>query len=76
MKWDTIEGKWEQFKGQARQQWGKLTDDDLLTIKGKKQELIGKLQERYGYGVDQAEDEVAKFCSSCSNKAKKGSEIN
>ena len=56
-----LEGKWEQLKGKAREQWGKLTDNDLQVIGGKKEQLIGKLQERYGYMKDRAEKEVEAF---------------
>jgi uncharacterized protein YjbJ (UPF0337 family) len=58
MNWDTIEGNWKQFKGKIRQQWGKLTDDDLDRIAGKRTELIGRLQERYGKTRDAAEEMV------------------
>jgi uncharacterized protein YjbJ (UPF0337 family) len=58
MNWDQIEGNWKQFKGRAKQQWGKLTDDDLDRWAGRRDELIGKIQERYGYHRDQAEREV------------------
>jgi uncharacterized protein YjbJ (UPF0337 family) len=58
MNWDRIEGNWKQFKGQVRQQWGKLTDDDLDVIEGKRTELSGRLQERYGYAKDQADREI------------------
>jgi uncharacterized protein YjbJ (UPF0337 family) len=58
MNWDRIEGQWKQFKGQAQQQWGKLTDDDWELIQGKRQELIGKVQSLYGRKKDDAEREV------------------
>ena len=58
MNWDQIEGNWKQFKGKAKQQWGKLTDDDVDRLAGTRDELIGKIQERYGYQRDQAEREV------------------
>jgi uncharacterized protein YjbJ (UPF0337 family) len=58
MNWDQIEGNWKQVKGRAKQQWGKLTDDDLDRLAGRRDELIGKIQERYGYQRDQAEREV------------------
>ncbi|MEO8467799.1 MAG: CsbD family protein [Gammaproteobacteria bacterium] len=58
MNWDRIEGQWKQFKGQAQQQWGKLTDDDWDLIQGKRQELIGKVQSLYGKQKDEAEREV------------------
>ena len=45
MNWDRIEGNWKQFKGRARQQWGKLTDDELEQIKGHREELVGRIQE-------------------------------
>ncbi len=58
MDWDRIAGNWKQFTGKAKEQWGKLTDDDLATINGKREQLEGKLQERYGYGKDQIRKEV------------------
>ncbi|MBB5753295.1 CsbD family protein [Prosthecomicrobium pneumaticum] len=58
MNRDTIAGNWKQLKGQARQQWGKLTDDDLDIIEGRREELAGKIQERYGIAKDKAEQEV------------------
>jgi len=61
MNWDQIKGKWKQAKGQAQQQWGKLTDDDLDVINGKREELIGKIQERYGIEKDEAERQVSDF---------------
>lgn len=48
MNWDIIEGKWDQFKAAMRQQWGKLTDDDLEQAKGQRDKLVGRIQERYG----------------------------
>ena len=51
-------GNWKQFKGKAKEQWGKLTDDDMTVIEGKRDQLVGKIQERYGYAKDQAENEV------------------
>jgi uncharacterized protein YjbJ (UPF0337 family) len=61
MNWDTIKGQWKQFTGQVKAKWGKLTDDDLITIAGKKDQLLGKLQERYGYEKDRAERELDEF---------------
>lgn len=58
MNWDIIEGKWNQLKGNAQQQWGKLTDDDLDIAAGKRDELAGRIQERYGKTKDEAEREV------------------
>src|SRR5581483_3721750 len=48
VNWEQIEGRWNQLKGAVKQRWGKLTDDDLDVIAGKKDELLGKLQEKYG----------------------------
>ena len=58
MNWDQAEGKWNEFKGTVRQKWAKLTDDDLESIAGKKDVLLGKLQQRYGRNKEQAETEV------------------
>ena len=58
MNWDRIEGNWKQFKGQVKEQWGKLTDDDLDVIAGKRDQLVGKIQERYGIAKDEAEKQV------------------
>lgn len=61
MNTDIIEGKWKQLKGEAKQKWSELTDDDLDKIKGKKDELIGTLQEKYGKTKDEASKEVEEF---------------
>jgi uncharacterized protein YjbJ (UPF0337 family) len=61
MNWDQIEGQWRQAKAKLRQKWGKLTDDDLDVIGGKKDALIGRLQERYGMKKDEAERDVDSF---------------
>ena len=58
MNWDQIAGNWKQFKGHVKEKWGKLTDDDLDVIEGKKDQLVGRLQERYGYTKEQAEKEL------------------
>lgn len=58
MNWDRIEGNWKQFKGKAREQWGKLTDDDLDVAAGKREQLAGRIQERYGVGKDEAERQI------------------
>jgi uncharacterized protein YjbJ (UPF0337 family) len=64
MNWDQIEGKWKQYSGTIKEKWGKLTDDDLTTISGKKDQLVGKLQERYGMAKDQAEKQIDEFAHS------------
>jgi uncharacterized protein YjbJ (UPF0337 family) len=58
MNWSQLEGRWEQFAGQVKSQWGKLTDDDLKNIAGKRQQLVGKLQERYGVLKEDLEKQV------------------
>lgn len=58
MNWDQLEGKWKQVKGSVRSRWGKLTDDDLEFIGGKKDQLVGRIQERYGIQKDEAERQV------------------
>lgn len=55
MNWDTIEGKWDQFKGHLKSTFGKLTDDDLQNLSGKRDRVVGKVQERYGMQKDEAE---------------------
>lgn len=61
MNSDILQGKWRQLKGEARIQWGKLTDDDLDQVQGQAEKLVGLVQERYGYNRDQAEREVDSF---------------
>ncbi len=61
MNSDIIQGNWIQLKGKVQQQWAKLTGDDLDTIEGKRKELVGQVQERYGYAREQAEKEVDSF---------------
>jgi uncharacterized protein YjbJ (UPF0337 family) len=58
MNWDRIEGNWKQFTGNVKSQWGKLTDDDLAEIKGNREILEGKLQERYGLAKDEVKRQV------------------
>jgi uncharacterized protein YjbJ (UPF0337 family) len=58
MNADILEGKWHQFKGGAKAKWGRLTDDDIDTVEGNAETLIGLLQERYGYARDEAERQV------------------
>lgn len=58
---DIIKGKWHEIKGQVKQQWGKLTDDDMTQVKGSFEELSGLLQKNYGYKKDQAKKEIDEF---------------
>jgi uncharacterized protein YjbJ (UPF0337 family) len=61
MNWDQIKGNWKELKGKVKEKWGKLTDDDLTVVAGKRDQLAGKLQERYGYEKTQAEKELDEF---------------
>jgi uncharacterized protein YjbJ (UPF0337 family) len=61
MNWDQVQGKWKQYKGQAKEKWGKLTDDDLDVVDGKRQQLVGRIQERYGIAKDAAEQQADEF---------------
>ncbi len=56
-------GTWEQLKGRVRQQWGKLTDQDLERLQGHGEELAGKIQQRYGLAKDEAERQAREFRS-------------
>ena len=58
MNWDRIEGNWKQFKGNVKAQWGKLTDDQLDVIAGKRDNLAGKIQEAYGISKDEVEKQI------------------
>lgn len=61
MNWDSIEGDWKNFTGKVKEKWGKLTDDDLTVISGKREQLSGKLQEKYGYAKEEAEKQLDTF---------------
>jgi uncharacterized protein YjbJ (UPF0337 family) len=61
MAWDRIEGNWREFKGKARKQWGKLTDDDLEVVAGRQEELAGRIQQRYGIEKDEAHRQIAEW---------------
>ena len=67
MNWDTVKGQWKQFRGQIKEQWGKLTDDDLDRIEGKRDQLLGAVQKRYGVARDVAEKQLKDFESSQSS---------
>jgi uncharacterized protein YjbJ (UPF0337 family) len=58
MNWDQIAGNWKQVQGSIRQQWGKLTDDDLERAKGHRDTLRGIIQERYGIAKDEADRQL------------------
>ncbi len=61
MNWDLIEGNWKQAVGHVKEQWGKLTDDDIDVVAGRRDQLAGKLQERYGLAKDDAEKQIAEW---------------
>ncbi len=67
MNWDYLKGNWKQMTGKVKQKWGKLTDDDLTVVAGKRDELLGKIQERYGLGKDEAEKQLDEFTRSLSS---------
>ena len=65
MNWDRIEGNWKQFKGQVKEQWGRFTDDELDVVAGKRDQFLGKLQEKYGITKDEAERQLRDFERNC-----------
>jgi uncharacterized protein YjbJ (UPF0337 family) len=65
MNWDRIEGNWKQFKGQVKEQWGRFTDDELDVVAGKRDQFLGKLQEKYGLTKDEAQRQLLEFEKNC-----------
>jgi uncharacterized protein YjbJ (UPF0337 family) len=65
MNWDVAKGKWKELRGTVKEQWGELTDDEIDRIEGKREQLIGAVQKRYGIAKDEAEREVKAFESTC-----------
>ena len=61
MNWDQIEGKWKELQGGVKEKWGKITDDELTEIGGKREKLAGMIQTKYGIAKEAAEDQIAKF---------------
>jgi len=59
--WESVSGNWNQAKGAVKEQWGKLTDDDLFEIEGRREQLVGKIQARYGITKEEAEAQVGKW---------------
>ncbi len=57
--WEKFKGSWTQTKGAVKEQWAKLTDDDLLAIEGRRDQLVGKIQARYGISKEEAEAQVS-----------------
>ena len=68
MNWDQIAGKWSQVKGDIRQKWGKLTDNDLEVVAGSKDKLVGRIQERYGIAKEQAQRELDEWVTTVGSK--------
>ncbi|HEX4339692.1 MAG TPA: CsbD family protein [Polyangiaceae bacterium] len=68
MNWDTVEGNWKELRGKLRSKWAKLTDDDLENIGGKKDVLLGRLQQHYGFHKDEAEKQLDAFLNSTPTK--------
>jgi uncharacterized protein YjbJ (UPF0337 family) len=64
MNEDTLKGQWTQLKGAVREKWGKLTNDDLDQIQGKSEQLIGKIQQRYGIAREEAEEQLDSWAPS------------
>jgi uncharacterized protein YjbJ (UPF0337 family) len=64
MDWNRIVGSWKQLEGKVKAKWGLLTDDDLMTIKGSRELLVGKLQERYGIAKDEARKQIDEYFTS------------
>ncbi|MDD5328913.1 MAG: CsbD family protein [Sulfuricella sp.] len=64
MNWNKIEGNWKQLKGRAREKWGELTDDNIDIVAGKREQLLGKIQEIYGIGKEEAEKQIDEFAAS------------
>ena len=75
MNWDHIKAEWKDAKGQLRSKWGKLTDDDLERVGGKWDQLVARLQDRYGYAKDQAEREVDRFLRDMDARKRSDGEI-
>ncbi|WP_324781157.1 CsbD family protein [Thiobacillus sedimenti] len=61
MNWERIEGSWKQLKGRVKAQWGELTDNDIDVVNGRRDQLLGKLEERYGIAKDEAERQLASW---------------
>jgi uncharacterized protein YjbJ (UPF0337 family) len=59
MNWDQVEGNWKQFRGKVQEKWGQLSDDELDKVKGRRDQLVGTIQKRYGIAREEAERQVA-----------------
>jgi uncharacterized protein YjbJ (UPF0337 family) len=67
MNWDRIQGNWKQMSGQVKARWGQLTDDDLRVVAGRRDELAGKIQERYGIAKEDAHQQLAEWTHKASD---------
>lgn len=65
MNWDQIQGDWKRFKGKVREKWGKLTDDEIDKINGRRDQLAGAIQKAYGKSKETAEREIEEFYRDC-----------
>ena len=65
MNWDTLKGDWKQFSGKVPEKWGDLTDDELETARGKREQFEGLLQKKYGWAKEEARRQVDEFEKSC-----------
>ena len=74
MNWDQLEGKWHQFAGSAKERWGKLTDDDWKTVGGKREKLVGVIQERYGVAKEDAEEQAEEWSTRFRDAREKAAE--
>ena len=70
MNWDRIEGNWKQMSGVAREKWGKLTDSDWQVVAGKKDQLVGRIQERYGVAKDEASRQADEWAEALKDEQK------
>lgn len=66
MNMNELEGRWDEVKRQVKEKWNKFTNDDIRVIHGKKDQLVKKLREHYGYTVEQADEEIGAFMKGCS----------
>jgi uncharacterized protein YjbJ (UPF0337 family) len=66
MNWDTVKGNWKQMTGKIKEEWGDLTDDEITEAEGDRDQLIGKIQAKYGIAKEEAEKQVDSFTSKVS----------
>jgi uncharacterized protein YjbJ (UPF0337 family) len=72
MDWNQVEGNWKQVRGNVKKHWGKLTDDDLTAIDGRREVLEGRIQERYGYTKDRVRKEIEEWQRSFASQVSRG----